>query len=840
MRKITLILMSMPLLITLHTHAQNKLKDAAYKLEEFNKKLPIEKAHLHLDKPYYSVGDTIWAKAYVVDGSNQFSNISNLLYVDLINDKDEIKVSLTMPIIDGQGWSAIALSDTLFNAGNYFIKAYTTVMRNYGTDYFFNKPLSIINAMPYKAGQSTALANSITTPVNAASGQTDNNSISLQFFPEGGNLVVGIASKVAFKAIGTDGLSREVSGYVIDKDNNRLAEFKSGHAGMGTFKLFPAAGNSYNAVVSINGVETKYPLPTVAKEGYGLTVSQTEENVQVRIIANTPVNNPILNLVAQANNQVLYSGTAELKNSGFSTSIPKKYFTKGITQIMLLTADLKPVAERLIFIKPASQGLKIDLANDSDSSKKAGRSAIKIKVTDENNDPATGAFSMSVTNEGKVPFNENDEVSIFSNLLLTSDLKGYVEKPNYYFTDPSLAKETELDNLLLTQGWRRFIWDDILQDKTVAATYKPETGDISGVVLSSNKKPVQGAHVNLLFKTGDRLALDTVTDAQGRFLFNGVWPDKNDQYIVTATDKRQKTRYSVELDKQPALIPPVVKQPFIAPAASQLAIYQKAAKKDFEELQSKGLLSNTIVLKEVKVTEKKIEPTVKDVALTGSANLGGKGKANSVVTFKDLLACGGMADLGNCLVAIGKLNNIIYAPHPKDPTSMVFYSRLNGSRMVDNSQPMAIIQDGMQVQNYMGSVSEIASIEILKSVSHSAIYGNVGGSGVIVITTKKGGVDYGAYENDYNSSIRTSLPPLSNVSFAPRREFYVPPYSPKVNNTRPQQATIYWAPNVITDEKGSAIVEFPAEQAPGRYKIVVEGIDVNGSLGRKIYKYDIN
>lgn len=834
MRKITLILMSMLLFMALHTHAQNKLKDVASKLEDLNKKLPIEKAHLHLDKPYYSVGDTIWVKAYVVDRNNQFSNISNLLYVDVIDNKDSIKASLTLPIIDGQGWSAIALSDTLFDTGNYFIRAYTTVMRNYGTDYFFNKPLSIVNALPYTAGEKTAGAAPIINgaPANNTPRQADNN-INLQFFPEGGNLVVGIASKVAFKAIGADGLSRDVSGYVIDKDNNRLTEFKSGHAGMGAFKIFPTAGNSYSAVVNINGAETKYPLPNVTKEGYGLTVSQTEENVQVRIVANTPsANSQTLNLVAQANNQVLYSGRAELKNSGFSTSIPKKYFTEGIAQITLLTADLKPVAERLIFIKPANQGLKIDLANDTDS-KKAGRTAFKIRVVDEDNDPATGAFSMSVTNEGKVPYNEDDEVSIFSNLLLTADLKGYIEKPNYYFTGASAIKETELDNLMLTQGWRRFVWDDLLQDKAITAAYKPETGDISGMVLNDGKKPVPGARVNLLFTTAGMMPLDTVTDTQGRFLFNGVWPDKSDKYIVTATDKRQRMRYSVELDRQPMLIPPVVKQPFISPPASQLAIYQKAAKQDFEGLQSKGLLGNPVMLKEVKVVEKKKAPTLLEVALMNSVNLGGKGNADNVVTFKDLLRCGGTPDLGSCLLSIGKLINIEYRPDRQNPFTGAFYARRN-------AQPMAIMQDGVPVDNFYGSINDIASVEILRSGGNSAIYGARGGGGVIIITTKRGGIDYAAYENDYPNATKRSLPPLSNVSFAPRREFYVPPYNPEAKNKRPQQATIYWAPNIITDENGSAIVEFPAEQAPGRYKIVVEGIDVNGSLGRKVYKYDVN
>lgn len=833
MRKITLILMLMLPLLALHTYAQNKLRDVANKLEDLNKKLPIEKAHLHLDKPYYSVGDTIWVKAYVVDRNNQFSNISNLLYVDVIDSNDAIKASLTLPIIDGQGWSAIALSDTLFTAGNYFIRAYTTVMRNYGTDYFFNKPLSLVNAMPYKPGQAAGAAPMVNNgPVNNTPRQADNN-ISLQFFPEGGSLVVGIAAKVAFKALGTDGLSRDVSGYVIDKDNNRITDFKSGHAGMGAFRLFPTPGNSYSAVVNTNGVETKYPLPNVAKEGYGLAVTQNKESIQVRIIAITPSgNNPTLNLVAQANNRVLYSGKAELKNPGFSTSIPKKYFPEGIAQITLLTADMKPVAERLIFINQANQSLKIDLINDTQNSKKADQSAFKIRVTDGDNDAAVGAFSMAVTNEGKVPYDEDDEVSIFSNLLLTADLKGYIEKPNYYFTDPSETKESELDNLLLTQGWRRFVWDDLLQDKIVTTAYKPETGDLSGVVLGDDKKPVAGARVNLLFTTGPKLALDTVTDKDGRFLFNGVWPDREDKYIVTATDKRQRTTYSVELDKQIMLIPPVIKQPFIAPPASQLAVYQKAAKQDFEELESKGLLGNPVMLKEVKVTEKKKAPSLMDVALLGSANLGGKASSNTVVTFKDLLRCGGTPDLGTCLLSIGKLINVQYRPSTQNPFTGAFYSRGNG-------QPMAIMQDGVPVDNFYGSISDIASVEILRSGGYIAVYGTRGAGGVIIITTKRGGIDYAAYEKDeYGNIIKKSLPPLSNVSFAPRREFYIPPYNPEEKNTRPQQATVYWAPNIITDEKGSAVVEFPKEQAPGRYKIVVEGIDVNGTLGRRVYKYD--
>lgn len=832
MRKITLLLMLMLLFMALHTHAQtavSKLKDVATKLEDFNKKLPIEKVHLHLDKPYYSVGDTIWVKAYVVDGSNQFSGISNLLYVDLIDSKDSIKTSLTLPIIDGQGWSAIALSDSLIAAGNYSIRAHTTIMRNYGTDYFFNKTLSIVNALPPKSGENSAVAGNAVTPINTISRQAGND-ISLQFFPEGGNLVVGIASKVAFKAIGTDGLSRNVSGYVIDKDNNRVTEFKSGHAGMGMLRLFPTAGNNYTAVVNTNGTETKYPLPNVAKQGYGLAVSQNQENIQVRIVAITSSgNNPTLNLVAQANNQVLYSGKAELKNSGFSTTIPKKYFPEGIVQITLLTADFKPVAERLIFIKPAN--LKIDLAGED--RKKPGRSAFKIKVTDEDNEPATGAFSVAITNDSKVPYNENDEVSIFSTLLLTADLKGYIEQPNYYFTDPSPMKEQELDNLLLTQGWRRFVWDDLLQDKPYTAHYKPETGDVSGIVLDG-KSPVANAKVTMVFTNNNKLVIDTVTDARGRFVFNGVWPDKSDKYIVIATDKRQKARYSVELDTLQQLMPPVVKQPFIATKSEQLEVYQKATKNDFEELQSKGLLGNRVVLKEVKVVEKKKVPSLLDVALMGSMNLAGKGSSNTVVTFKDLTRCGGNPDLGSCLLSIGKLINVQYRPDRQNPFMGAFYSR-------GNSQPMAIMQDGVPVDNFYGSINDIASVEILRSGGYTTIYGTRGAGGVIVITTKRGGIDYSAYENDeYGNLVKKSLPPLSNLSFAPRREFYDPPYTPEVENTRPQQATIYWAPNIITNQNGSAVVEFPKEQTPGRYKIVIEGIDVNGSLGRRVYTYNVN
>jgi endonuclease YncB( thermonuclease family) len=483
---------------SLFANAQNKggrFADIILALDSMASLNPIEKVHLHIDKPYYSVGDTIWIKAYVADQNNRLSDLSKIIRVELVSSNDSIKTRLDMPLTGGQAWGAITLVDSLFGADNYTLRAYTAVMRNFDDDYIFSRTITIGNALPAVGNnvpRSPATSSSLTT-LSSPFGD-----FSVSFFPEGGNLISNMATTVAFKAIGRDGLSRNVSGYIIDEKGTKVATFAAEHAGMGTFKLFAKAGSEYTAIVKVNDSEMPIALAS-ENEGYSLAVNQDKEKIFIRIISSAGISDTdTINLIAQANNEVLYTGKTTLKGHGLTTTIAKNRFPNGIVQLTLLNKAFLPVAERLLFVKHDNQKIRLSLIDTVADSQQPGTKRFKLLATDAAGKPVDGAFSVAVTNADKVSYDENNEVSIFSNLLLTSDLKGYIEQPNYYFTDT--AKEKHLDNLLLTQGWRRFIWQDVLAGKYKNPLFKPEQGNVSGIVTDGRKRPVAGARVNLYIK----------------------------------------------------------------------------------------------------------------------------------------------------------------------------------------------------------------------------------------------------------------------------------------------------------------------------------------------------
>ncbi len=813
---------------SMFVHAQNtnsKFVDIIAGLDSLQAVSPIEKAHLHIDKPFYSVGDTIWIKAYVTTQNNQLSALSRLLHVELIND-DSVKTHLVMPITNGQAWGAITLYDTLYRTGNYTLRAYTNVMRNFDDDYFFNRQIAIGNALPKTAQilDSPALSPSL---VATATSAASDNDISLSFFPEGGNLISNIAAVVAFKAIGKDGLSRNVNGYIVDEQGNKVTTFTSEHAGMGTFKLFAKPGSSFTAVY---GAEKRVALPAIQPEGYSMAISQNKDNVLLKIISSAGISDgDAITIVAQANNEVLYTAKAALKAHGLITAIKKSRFAGGIVQFTLFDKNFSPVAERLIFVNHPEGNIRLVLTDAEADSKKPDTKRYKLTAVYGDGKPVSGAFSMAVTSATKVAYDENNEVTILSGLLLTSNLKGHIEQPNYYFTDTSALKRKQLDNLLLTQGWRRFIWQDVMAGNFKTNLRAPEQGDVAGIVTDEQQRPVAGARVNLLIKGKDGALLDTISDANGKFTFKEVFLSRDDDFIISATDKKGKAKYNIRADEVNLHRPPKISAAPLIPYPGFDAYIENAGK-DYKELQSLGLLNSTgEILSEVKVSESKL-PALKDQALKHSANLMGKGKANQVITFLDLIPCRGINELYGCLLSIGKLNNITYFKER-------FYARQSIDQLT-TSVPMAVIINGTPANPDLPTpsiaMSEIASIEIVRSTSLSAIYGSRGGGGSIIITTKTGDVDYDAYERAYlgvENNKKGKLK-LSSTSFAPRREFYTPVYNAQNTAETDLRSTIYWQPNIITDDNGTAVIEFAPGKAP--YRIIMEGVGLNGQPGRTV------
>lgn len=902
MKKYFVLLLSLlgSVLVLAFIQDDEPLKKILLQIEKYRLQYPQEKVHVHMDKPYYAIGDSIWFKAYVVNAEkNQLSTLSRILYVELINDKDSVKQSLSLPLNMGLSWGSFSLADSL-KEGNYRIRAYTTWMRNFGEEYFFDKTITIGNSISNtvltnvsytfskdKSGQKViadivytdiegkALANKEVTynveldfrNIARGKGMTDGNgklqisfvnnqpfilksgkiftSISLdeiksasknfivkstsneadvQFFPESGDLVSGIRSNVGFKVLGADGLGMKVSGYITDQNNLKLTEFKSEHAGMGVFRLQPQIADTYTAHIRFDdGSDRTFPLPLVTAKGYVLSANNADaENLQIKISTTEPPKpDAQLTLVAQSNGRVLFVSKNKMDAQTFTANLPKSRFPTGILQLTLFSTKNEPVAERLVFINH-SDFLKINLSTAKSSFAKREKVKLMIDAIDAESISTIGSFSIAVIDETKVPINESDEVTIVSNLLLSSDLRGFIEQPNYYFNEIDENKIRQLDILMMTQGWRRFEWKNILSDAWPSLVFQPETNmQVSGRVTAMNGKPVAGGKVSLFSSSGEVFLLDTLTNANGEFKFENLYFSDSTKFIVQARNERDRKNVEIELYRIPAQLVTRNKNAAMVEVnvnASMLS-YLKNSRNQFDELRRYGMITRSIMLQEVKVVEKKQD-------VTHSSNLNGAGRADAVIKGDQLQNCYNLADCIQGRVAgIIVINGIVYSSRSLNSS---FARRV----------PMQLVIDGTYIEpEFLSSINpnDVETIEVLKSGASSAIYGIYGVGGVLIITTKRG-----TFNQDYRNyapGIISYLP----QGFHKQREFYSPNYdapqpNPKMADLR---TTIFWKPNVLTDSLGKASVEFFNADGTGNYKAVIEGINAEGKIGRQIFRFRV-
>ncbi len=861
------------------------------KLDEYTNKYPQEKVHLHMDKPYYAIGDDIWFKAYITNTKTQGpSNISKILYVELINEKDSVKKQLKLPIMGGITWGDFKLTDSL-SEGNYRIRAYTKYMRNFGTDFFFDKTIKIGNSWANKVFTNTQYAfvkeNNIdkinstihfedkngvgykendvsyevqldyktvtrgrtktnlsgdalisfantqiannktgrivatitldnkqkivkTIPITATS-----NNVDVQFMAEGGSLIEDLPQKIAIKAVNAAGQGEDVKGSILDAAGNEITTFETSYLGMGNFIFNIQPGGNFTAKIKFKDGSTKdFKLPLAQKSGYTIAANNLDTGkVSLKIMATKDMaNGDELKVVAQQGGNVYYVSKAKMEKQVLVANIPRKNLPAGIVQFTLFSATNQPLAERLIFNQNKSDFIDVALNTSSASGVKRGKSTFTFDASNEQK-PILGSFSVAVTNASKVAPDEDNETNIFTSLLLTSDLVGYVEKPNHYFLSDDVKTQKELDNLMLTQGWRRFTWKNIINNLSPNITYKPEESlSITGTVMKGNK-PVVGGKVMLMATKGTIFILDTVTNAAGKFVFDNLEYNDSTKFVVQARTKTDRKFVDINLDVVPNQI--VTKNKNGADVEvnvnNALMKYIKESDNYFNEMTRLGLLERTIKLDEVTITEKRSP-------VKYSSNLNGAGNADYILKADQLSTC---VNLSQCLQ--GRLPGVIF----RGSTPYLMRSQ---------STPMTIILDAMQVEpEFLDNINpnDVETIELLKSGANTAIYGGQGGGGVLVITTKRGGSDY-SY-NRYAPGILS----ISPKGFSVSREFYAPKYDQASNpNTADYRTTIYWNPQVVAKD-GKAKFEFYNANEAGKYRVVIEGIDAAGHLARKVYTYDV-
>jgi hypothetical protein len=791
------------------------------RLNTYTENHTTEKVYLHFDKPYYAAGDTMYFKAYVTMGEmHELSNKSGVLHVDLLNADNQIEQSVKLRLTEGVAWGDFALPDTLIK-GNHQVRAYTQWMRNEGESAFFNQTIAIGSLPNNKVPESGTSQNK--------EGKPD-----LQFFPEGGSLVSGIQSKMAFKAIAANGAGLSVKGEILDNENKTVTTFASTHLGMGYFYLTPEDGKNYKAKITYaDGTIDERELPKARETGITLCINTDSiPKASVRIIANKAYFNENKN---KEYNLLIWSGgiattvPCTLDSQVIKLDILKRHLKPGIATFTLFSANGESLCERLMFAQNFNQ-LNINLITDKTAYAKREKVNFKLNVTRRTDSTANGHFSISVIDETKVPVDENSENTILTNLLLTSDLKGYIEQPNYYFINATDSKiQNDLDLVMLTHGYRRFEWKKLLNNGYPPIAFKAENGlEISGIAENALGKPLINGTVSLI-NPGGGPVLSEKTDEKGNFHFSNLLFTDSAKFILQAVNANGVNLTTIVYNKEKPLPAtselPVLSKEYISRPAQ---IYLENNRKQHDEAVQIGK-ANGIMLKEVKIRQSKkkiIDETYP------SSSLLGPGHADQVIHRSEFRGGGLFSDQFD-----GTLRGVVFTGSAQ---KKVFLRSNLSSAMKDNPpKAMLIVLDGIPIEQGEGldiddiNVNTIETIEVLTN-NNAAIYGIQGAGGVLVITTRRGG-------QNVNNLKAVGILAITVMGFYKARDFYTPKYEhPNEDYKHPDlRSTIYWQPELMTDKDGNASFNFFNADGIGTYRVVIEGIDNKGNLGRQVYTYKV-
>ncbi len=789
------------------------------KLDSYKLNRPQEKVFLHFDKPYYMAGETIWFKGYLFDGVNHvIDSVSRVLYVDLIQLNDgKIVFSIKLKA-EGSTHGNISLPDSL-KEGMYSIRAYTNYMRNFSDEFFFQKDFKIWSGMVKNKTEAGAKLNMAKVA-------------DLQFFPEGGNLVVDLESRLAFKAVNLAGKGINVAGFILDEKKDTVAGFKSEYLGMGKISFSPEHQKTYTAYVKqYDGSIEAFPFPKIFEQGYTMAVDNLSSKDKIKIFVTNNLQKNRENMhefvvVAHQRGNICFIAKGNSAKKSFSFSIPKNVIQdQGVVQITLIDSKEIPICERLIFNQKDNL-LNLELRPEKAIYKPREKVVVNLTVSDENGKPVKGNFSVAATDAKQVIEENEYQENILTNLLLSSDvntlekdkensyLKGKVENPYYYFDKNNANANYHLDILLMTQGWRRFDWKELMSEKTADLPFFVETGiDITGKATRLNGKLANNITLTLLLKSEGQIPIFKVgtTDSLGNFGFYGFDFYDTTSVLVQAMKQNGSKLLSVKID--PPKYSPKVSFLKIPPDpmefnTKKFADFLKNANETIE-FEKRMKLSQIQILDEIVVKGKKQEESDTRRMMYGIAS--------NTVKVNDIL-CAGATDV------LQMIRGLVAG-------LQISSNGLGGSiaSIRGGGEPQFLI-DGFQTTIdaiLVLSPCDVEEIDILKGMD-AAIFGLNGGNGAINILTKRGNNSY-----DYSKDRTFGISVVKRLGFARPLEFYSPKYeTPNPEDVNPDyRPTIHWEPNIQTDASGNASFSYWNSDAKTTVKIIANGVSDTGSLG---------
>lgn len=813
---------SILLLLCIHTFAfSQNVSVGKTVLDKFKNDYPQEKVFLQTDKTYYFPGETVWMKAWcMLDGQPTF--LSRILYVDMIADNGTVVLKKMYKLDSLSSTAADFDLPANLQSGNYSINAYTLWMLNFPA--FIYKKNIFIYGNDYKINETTAKA-----PV-----------LKMSFFPEGGDIISGLKNRVAFKINDDKGLPIQAKGTIIDNAGKLITSFETAHDGMGMFEAEFTSGVEYKAnIENVNGAVLQFKLPTVKEEGITLKVENSNSN-RLFILLNRAERNKEkynkIRIVAQLNYQVVFNNELNFDEGQNAAPISKKNLPPGILHITAFDVNNVPLAERLVFIENyvvEKPKIKIESVN----LKPRSRSQVSFGI-----DSSKAALSVAVTT-ASLGNEKSIEDNIASSFLLTSDIKGSVINPGYYFSNKDAVTLKHLDLLLMTQGWRRFEWKKILNNEYAALKYPVESGiSIRGKLNKSDREAtVKDGHVAFVIKGEDstRIMADARVTDKGEFLLSDLNYRKKATISYQGTNNK-KENLIVDVKLEPSYIDSLSKSANV-PVLNLDTANLNAANNAWANFLNGNILKQDTSFKgrdlgNVTVSARKMskEDSLNNAYATGPFVMG-----NSVVPddYKNSITVWQM--LQQAIPGITVEGNMF------DPT--VYFNRFRGlnalsdntssSTSISNSTGEVSLDIVMQtggiayfinevnvskdVINSL-SVDDIALIKVLKN--EGAMLG--ASEGVIAFYTKKG---VAARSSVFDKAFTS----IQREGYAVVRQYFSPDYEGDPNLKKfetDKRFTVYWNGQIQPAKDGKYRFVFVNNDIATKLKLVIQGIDKDGQF----------
>ena len=362
------------------------------------------------------------------------------IQVDLIDEDNTIIASRKHKLIEGQGEGNVIIPNDL-PEWKYQLRAYTNWMRNFDDNFFFTKTIQLLNTKKKTNTQLRA-----------------DNKIDVQFFPEGGYAVNGLNGKITFKAIGSDGYSREVKGIIKNSKGETVVPINTIYQGMGFFTLNPQPNETYSAVLDDGSI---HKLPETQNEGYSILIDNLDaNNIKVKVQASNVLRSKPFYIIGTINNEKYYQGKFAFNaQSVFNFEIPKNKFPSGVMTLTLFDEQMRPWSERPVFVNN-NEELIIQAELEDFNFGKREKVKLKVNLKDVYGTPLSTNFSIAITDADRV-YKNSFGTNILTHLLLESNLKGHIENPGYFFSDNKRSTRAKLDLVMLTHGWRKYNWQEL-------------------------------------------------------------------------------------------------------------------------------------------------------------------------------------------------------------------------------------------------------------------------------------------------------------------------------------------------------------------------------------------